>query len=362
MSRWFGKAHRLKPVSPKAKTSIRRSIPLNPRDGAEVAIPGSNRRFTYYVVYVSGTLVSRGKVGKFEDQFGGQSWIAQDCERRRDAFRLRSGRAGATRSEEGALPSAGACGEAGLFPELFPLPDAGGFVEHGVAELVGQHHNLAAMVGFVREHVGEHGASGGPGGHPTVAGELCNAAIRRCRESIRQHAQALRGAFAVSGSSLLDGAAVGVERRRRLEMRSVQSQPLETAVVKMGENGGDGPASAFLARGLGAPGARVEMREDELVHGVVARVGFEQGVANLGKRGLGLECDGSSASLLVAMSEKESSRKCPGCPRFPSPRAAPACSSDNVRGTCLLKQRKTSNSDTMLGYGNHSSAAQIVLA
>jgi len=173
------------------------------------------------------------------------------------------------------------------------------------------------MVGFVGEHVREHGASGGPGGHPTVAREFGDAAIGKGRESIRQHAQALRGAFPVRGSSLLDGAAVGIERRRAFQMRRVQSQPLETAVVKMGKDGRDGPASAFLARRLGAPGTIVKMREDELVHGVVAGVGFEQGIANLGQRGVGLEWHGSSANLLIAMYEKENSRKCPGCPRFP---------------------------------------------
>ena len=59
--------------------------------------------------------------------------------------------------------SARAGGQAGLFPEFFPLPDASGFVKDGIAELVGQQQNLAAMVSFVREHVGEHGAAGGPG-------------------------------------------------------------------------------------------------------------------------------------------------------------------------------------------------------
>jgi hypothetical protein len=43
------------------------------------------------------------------------------------------------------------------------------------------------------------------------------------------------------------------------------------------------------------------MGEDELVHGVVARVGFEQGVANLGKRRVGLECHEGSANLMIAM-------------------------------------------------------------
>jgi len=68
--------------------------------------------------------------------------------------------------------SAGAGGKAGMFPELLPLPDAGSFVEDAVAEVVGEHQNLTAMMRLVREHVSEHGASGGPRWHPTVAREL----------------------------------------------------------------------------------------------------------------------------------------------------------------------------------------------
>src|SRR5712691_2075096 len=204
-------------------------------------------------------------------------------------------------SPGGGLHSARARGKAGLFPELLPVPDAGSFVEDAVAELVGQHQNLTAMMRLVREHVGEHGPSGGPRLRPTAAGELCNAAIRSGRESIRQHAQALRGASPVSGGSLLHGAALGIEWRRTLQMRRGILQPHKTVVVHMREDGRDCPAIAFLTRRLGAPRTTVEMREDELVHGVVARVGFEQGVANLGKRRVGLECHRSSANLLIAM-------------------------------------------------------------
>src|SRR5713101_8340577 len=103
-------------------------------------------------------------------------------------------------TQEGGLHSARARGKAGLFPELLPVPDAGSFVKDAVAELVGQHQNLTAMMRLVREHVSEHSPSGGPRLSPTAAGKLCNAAIRGGRESIRQHAQALRGASPVSGS------------------------------------------------------------------------------------------------------------------------------------------------------------------
>jgi len=167
--------------------------------------------------------------------------------------------AGASKSHEGGFRSARACGEAGLFPELLPMPDAGSFVEDAVAELVRQHQNLAAMMRFVREHVSEHGPSGGPRLRPTAARELCNAAIRSSGESIRQHAQALRGASPVRGSSLLHGAAVGIERQRTLQVRRGILQPHKTAVVQMREDRRDGPATAFLTRRLGTPRARVEL-------------------------------------------------------------------------------------------------------
>src|SRR5712664_2615925 len=204
-------------------------------------------------------------------------------------------------TQEGGLHSARARGKAGLFPELLPVPDARSFVQDAVAELVGQHQNLTAMMRLVREHVSEHGPSGGPSLRPTAAGKLCNAAIRRGRESIRQHAQALRGASPVRGSSLLHGAAVGTEQGRTFQMWRGVLQPHKAAVVQMREDGRDCPAIAFLTRRPGAPRTRVEVREDELVHCVVARVGFEQGVANLSERRVGWEWHGSSANSLIAM-------------------------------------------------------------
>jgi hypothetical protein len=79
---------------------------------------------------------------------------------------------GATKSQEGEVYSARARGKAGLFPQLFPMPDAGSFVEEAVTELVGEHQNLTAMMRFVREHVSEHGPSGGPCARPTAAREF----------------------------------------------------------------------------------------------------------------------------------------------------------------------------------------------
>ena len=89
------------------------------------------------------------------------------------------------------------------------MPDAGVLGE-GVAQLMGQHQDLATVVGFVGENVGEHGACGRPLGHPAVADELGDAAIGVGRESIREHPLALRGTFLESGGGLLFGAAMWI--------------------------------------------------------------------------------------------------------------------------------------------------------
>jgi len=141
-------------------------------------------------------------------------------------------------------PRAGS--QAGLFPQLLPMPHAGSFVQQAVAELVREHQNLAAVMRLVREHVREHAPSGGPRLRPTAAREFFNAAIRSGRKRVRQHAQALRGAFPVRGGSLLYGAAVRIQRRRTFQMRRGIFQPHKTAVVQMREDGGDRPAAAFL--------------------------------------------------------------------------------------------------------------------
>ena len=90
------------------------------------------------------------------------------------------------------------------------------------------------------------------------------------------------------GGGLLDGATVGIERRGTFQMRGGISQPVQTTVVKMRKDGGDGAAAAFMTGKLGAPCARVEGGENELVHGVVGGVGFVESVADFSKGGEGL--------------------------------------------------------------------------
>ena len=111
------------------------------------------------------------------------------------------------------LLSARAQGKAVLLPELVPLPDASpGFGKKAIAELMRKHNDLAAMVGFVGEHVREHGSPGGPGPCPASARELRNLSSRISGQSIGEHAETLRGALSVGGESLSYRATMGVER------------------------------------------------------------------------------------------------------------------------------------------------------
>jgi len=51
--------------------------------------------------------------------------------------------------------------------------------------------------------------------------------------------------------------------------------------MKMGEDGGDGPAVTMGCGRPGTPSSRIQTRQQELIHGVVDRVDFQQYIANL---------------------------------------------------------------------------------
>ncbi len=151
-----------------------------------------------------------------------------------------------------------------------------------MSELMRKHQDLSAMVGLVREHVGEHGGARRPNSCPASPRKTGDSAVRLRRESIGEHAEALRGALFVGSGSLFHGAAIGFERRRTLEMRSGMLDPYEAAVMQMSENGGNGAAAAAVdSAQLGAPSPRIEMLQQELIHGVVDGVGFQDDIANL---------------------------------------------------------------------------------
>jgi len=87
---------------------------------------------------------------------------------------------------------------------------------------------------------------------------------------------------------LLSCAAIGIERRRAFEVRGGVLEPYQAAIVQMGEDCGDRAATSLFTGRIRAPGPRIEIREQELVHGVVDGIGFEEDVANFGKCAIGL--------------------------------------------------------------------------
>jgi len=95
------------------------------------------------------------------------------------------------------------------------------------------------------------------------------------------HAQALRGRFSCARRQLLHRAASGSSGRRTLQMRSCKPEPtLQRNIVQNARK-----MAAIVRRCLFDPRLGRAMHEgldvrDELVHCVVARVGFEQVVAN----------------------------------------------------------------------------------
>jgi hypothetical protein len=157
------------------------------------------------------------------------------------------------------------------------LPDAThDIVRKAVTELVREHQDLATVVRLMRKHVRPHGAAGWPNGRPTAARELPYLAFWLSGESVGEHAQTLRRTFFVGGGGLLHGDAIGIDWSGAFQVRGGILDPDETIVVKMRENGGDGAAAAALGFGqLRAPSSRVEIREKELVHRVIDRVGFQ---------------------------------------------------------------------------------------
>src|SRR5258708_37942172 len=96
---------------------------------------------------------------------------------------------------------------------------------------MGQHTDLPAMMGVMRNHVRHHGSSRGPWSRPTVAVKDLG---------LRDHLAAPRAALSQSGLRLLLRASKAVERYRELHMRNGQPQPFAAHVVDVRDDGGDG--------------------------------------------------------------------------------------------------------------------------
>lgn len=139
-----------------------------------------------------------------------------------------------------------------------------------------EHADLAAMMSFVRKHVAEHFHANGPRLRPAVSVKRLDAAATA--ERFREHLAAAGGAFGQCGADLLRGAAGTVQLSRNFEVRGGQPDPLGADVVHVGEDGDD---RAGLAGRFGAPGARVEMFDEKLVHAVIGSKDPGRGSADL---------------------------------------------------------------------------------
>src|SRR5215475_13271281 len=97
-----------------------------------------------------------------------------------------------------------------LLPELFPCPHpVGGLGGQWEAQLMRQHADLATMMGFMRDHVSEHGRSRGPRTRPPVAVKLADATARLC-----QHFRTTVRTIGQRNLRLLGRAAGTVKHRR----------------------------------------------------------------------------------------------------------------------------------------------------
>lgn len=182
------------------------------------------------------------------------------------------------RGSVGCCFSSGAGFEAALFPEFFPVPDAVGGGQRKT-QLMRQHQHLTAVVSFVREHVDEHGWSGGPGRRPAVAVEFCNACWVG-RQGVREHAGTAFAAFGEGGPHLFLCCAGAIEILGKFQVGRRQTQPFTPNVVDVSEDGGNG---AYVAAGkFCAPSMSIEIGEDELIHAFVGGPDFEEQLAMAG--------------------------------------------------------------------------------
>ena len=171
-----------------------------------------------------------------------------------------------------------------VLAELFPVPEAGGDRDgQREPELMGEHADLPAMMGFVSEHVTEHLRADGPRTGPAVSAKSLDAAAGT-GEGFGEHLRAASGALGQSRAGLARRAVRAMELPRDLEVRSGEPDPLAANIVHMGEDRGDG---ADLAGRSSGPGGRLEVFDENLVHALVGGEDLGGGKAEL-SLGLGL--------------------------------------------------------------------------
>src|ERR1700704_6004722 len=118
-----------------------------------------------------------------------------------------------------------------------------------------EHTHLPAMVGFVAKHVGQHFRTSRPGpSPPAISEKLLDAAA--AAERFSKHLLAARGALGQSRAGLSRRAMRAIELQWNLQMRSVESDPLDANIVHVREDRRNGTR---LAGRFGCPSGRVKM-------------------------------------------------------------------------------------------------------
>src|SRR5215472_4300039 len=142
------------------------------------------------------------------------------------------------------IRDAGKRPSAGLFPEPFPIPHPRAHRDRQAkSELMRDHAGLSAVMGFVRNHVGQHSGAGMPGARPSVAHKARHAALGR--ERLLEQLATECGTFGECGCGLFLRASLAIKTDRDFDMRRREPNPLAADVVDMGEDRGDSarPAS-----------------------------------------------------------------------------------------------------------------------
>ena len=142
-----------------------------------------------------------------------------------------------------------------------------------------EHAHLAAMVGFVGDHVAQHLRANRPRFCPAVSEELFHPAIA---QRFSKHLSASSGALGQCPAGLLRRAPSAVELGWNRQMRRCQPDPFGSYIVHVGEDCGDGAHTpGWFDWQLRIPGSRVKMLKDNLVHPLVYGEDLHHGEAEL---------------------------------------------------------------------------------
>jgi hypothetical protein len=173
---------------------------------------------------------------------------------------------------------AGAARRAALFPQFFPIPHPGGdLIRQGKTELVGEHADLAAMVGLVRNHVAEHFRANLPWLRPAVPEKFLDG-VFRVVEGVSQHLCAASGTLSQCRTSLPRRATHAVQLCRNFQVRSGKPDPFAADIVHVGENHRD---AASLPGRLGTPHGEVEIFDENLINAIVGGENLDGGTGEL---------------------------------------------------------------------------------